>query len=459
MILKISKHKALLYLLFLTFLLRMLLFFIFKPWLSDMENNVVLLYDAVGYQKLALSILQFFHIKTEVIRTPIYPAFIAGVYAVFGIKPYMVLFFQIVLSTITAYYFYKIVEELCNKKIAQIALFIFAIEPTLILYTTFLYSEILFMFFTILSLWFLVVGIKKSSTLFFLVAGVALGLATLTRPAGQYLIVVYALIILLYNKNYYKNSKYVAIIFVFYIVSIAPWAIRNYVMYDRLKLSSTMQLNALILSSFYTEFNNSSLPKDTIVNQFLVQVREMAPPHLKEKMPRNREELNKSQPFEHTDVFAKVAKKYLLSHKKEFVLAQIKGAINLHVNMGTEQYMLRLHQETKRWDIKDKVSLGLFAAAQKFIATKTTTEIALGFFILAVLLTVYFFSAMGLINLVKQKQFFIIVFCLLNIGYYVALSSIYPTPRFRNPFMPFYIIWASIGIYYLFFNKNKSTTS
>jgi 4-amino-4-deoxy-L-arabinose transferase-like glycosyltransferase len=123
-----------------------------------MENNVVLLYDAMGYQKLAISILQYFHIKTEVLRTPIYPAFIAGIYALFGIKPYMVLFFQIILSTLTAYFFYRIVTLLSNQKIAYFALFIFAIEPTLILYTSFLYSEILFMFFTILSLWLLIIS-------------------------------------------------------------------------------------------------------------------------------------------------------------------------------------------------------------------------------------------------------------------------------------------------------------
>lgn len=450
----LQKHKTLIVLLLIAFLLRFILFLIFMPWKPEMENNVVLLYDAVGYQKLALSILHFFHIKTEVLRTPIYPAFVAGIYAIFGIKPYIVIFFQILLSTCTAYFFYKIVEQLCNQKVANIALLIFAIEPTLILYTTFLYSEILFMFFTILSLWMLLLGLKTQQIKYFILSSIALGLATLTRPAGQYLILVHILIILIYNSNYIQNIKYATVIFLIYIVSISPWAIRNYVFHGRLKISSTMEHNALILSSFYTAFKSSPLPKDTIINQFLVQVKLMAPDSLKDKMPTNAVELNKSQSFENTEVFAKVAKQYLMSHKKEFILAQIKGAINLHINMGTEQYMLRLHQETKRWNIRDKVSLGLFGAAKKFFATKTPTEIFLGLSILLVLGIIYFSTIIGIFYLIKQKKYFVLLFCILNIGYYVALSSIYPTPRFRNPFMPFYIFLASVGINYLMTKKH-----
>jgi hypothetical protein len=174
-------------------------------------------------------------------------------------------------------------------------------------------------------------------------------------------------------------------------------------------------------------------------------------------MPKNQAELNKAQSFEKTEVYAKVAKEYLLTHKKEFLLAQIKGAINLHLNMGTEQYMLRLHQETKRWDIRDKVSLGLFDAAYKFFQTKTLTEIMLGVFILFILALVYIFSLFGVYYLIKSKQYYVLLFCFLNIGYYIALSSIYPTPRFRNPFMPFYILLASIGFYH-FINRKEPTT-
>ncbi len=453
----LQKNRTIIILLLLTFLIRFILFLIFKPWQPNMENNVVLLYDAMGYQKLAISILQYFHIKTEVLRTPIYPAFIAGIYALFGIKPYLVLFFQIILSTLTAYFFYRIVTLLSNQKIAYFALFIFAIEPTLILYTSFLYSEILFMFFTILSLWLLLLAIKNNKTNFYILSSLALGLATLTRPAGQYLILVHILLILFYNKNYIKNIKYAILIFFIYLISISPWAIRNYVQHGRLKLSNTMEHNALILSSFYTAFKSSSLPKDTIINQFLDRVKALAPVHLKDDMPKNQAELNKAQSFEKTEVYAKVAKEYLLTHKKEFLLAQIKGAINLHLNMGTEQYMLRLHQETKRWDIRDKVSLGLFDAAYKFFQTKTLTEIMLGVFILFILALVYLFSLFGVYYLIKSKQYYVLLFCFLNIGYYVALSSIYPTPRFRNPFMPFYILLASIGFYH-FINRKEPTT-
>lgn len=447
---QLQKNKTLYFLLILVFVCRLLLLFIFKPWLPEIQDKVVLLYDAVGYHKLALILLETFRIKNEILRTPIYPAFIAVFYALFGVKPFIVLFAQIFISVATGYFFYKIIAQLSNRMIANIALFIFAIEPTLILYTTFLYSEVLFMFFTMFSLYLIIGGLKQNKILYFILAGISLGLATLTRPAGQYLIIVYVLLVIFYTlKNNSSKLKFAVLLTVFYLLSIFPWAMRNYIYYGRFKLSNTMDHNALILSSFYTEFQNSKLPRDTIIQHFLYQLKAAAPTNLKDSMPSNFAELNRRQSFENTDIFAKVAKNYLLSHKKEFILAQIQGAINLHVNMGTEQYMLRLHQETKRWDIKDKVGLGLFAAAKKFFATKTTTEITLGIFILSLLVIVYGYTLVGIGYTIKNKDFYILIFCILNIGYYVSLSSIYPTPRFRNPFMPFYIFLAAYGIYNL----------
>lgn len=445
----LKNNSKLIALLLLCFLTRFLLYVIFKPWQPEMEKQVVLLYDAIGYNNLAVLLLKYHHIKQEVLRTPIYPAFIAGIYTVFGVKPYLVLFIQIILSVGTAYFFYRIVEILSNTTIALIALFIFAIDPTLILYTSFLYSEVLFMFFTLWSLYLLSKGLKEKRYTCFIYSGVILGLATLTRPAGQYLIVVYTLIIILYTIKSNLKIRFSLLIVLFYLLSITPWAMRNYILHDRFKLSSTMEHNALILSSFYTEFQNSKLPKDSIINNFLAEVKAIAPDHLKDEMPTNLIELNKAQSFQKTEVFAKVANKYLMNHKKEFILAQLRGAINLHINMGTEQFMLRLHQPTVRWDIRDKVSLGLFAAAKKFFATKTVVEIVLGLLILLLLAFVYLFTLVGIFYTLKTKNFYILIFCLLNIGYFVALSSIYPTPRFRNPFMPFYIFLASFGIYHL----------
>lgn len=436
-------------LLALAFLIRLGLFLVFQPWLAEMQDKVVLLYDAIGYNNLAKILLETFRMKTEILRTPIYPAFIAGIYEIVGIKPFVVLFAQIFVSVATAYFFYRVTAYLTNTTIAQIALFIFAVEPTLILYTSFLYSEVLFMFFTMLSLFLLIKGLKISQNKWFIFSGITLGLATLTRPAGQYLIIIYALLILLYATQKKLKLRYATILTIFYLLSVSPWAMRNYLIYNRFVLSNTMDHNALILSSFYTEFQNSALPRDTIINGFLKQVKAAAPANLKDEMPTNLNELNRRQSFEHTDVFAIVAKNYLMSHKKEFLLAQISGAINLHINMGTEQFMLRLHQETRRWDIKDKVGLGTFAMAKKFFATKTTVEICLGLFILLLLGIVYVFTAIGIYFTVKQKNFYLLIFCLLNVAYYVALSSIYPTPRFRNPFMPFYILLASYGIFYL----------
>jgi 4-amino-4-deoxy-L-arabinose transferase-like glycosyltransferase len=394
--------------------------------------------------------------RNEVLRTPMYPAFIAGIYAVFGVKPYMVLLAQIFVNVSTAYLFYRIVEMLARPAIAAIALFLFAVEPIQILYTTVLYSDTLYLFFTMLSLFWLIKGMKNTKTGMFILSGIALGLAVLTRPAGQYLVVLYILFIFFYGLGKNRKRKFSAIpplggggaaivLLVFYLLSIFPWAMRNYVLHDRFKLSNTMELNLFIISTLRTAYENSSLPRDSINNYFMAQLKEAAPEHLKNEIVSNI-----TQSFEKADVYAKVAKQYLMSHKKAFVWSQIKGCMLQHIDISSKWYMLRLHQEIQKPDVTGKFSSGLWATAQNFFATKMTVKIFSGLFMLTFLLVVYAFVAVGIYFSFKNKDFYILLLCILNSIYYLIMVGIFPFARFRHPYMPFYIFLAAYGMYYFF---------
>ena len=176
----------------------------------------------------------------------------------------------------------------------------------------------------------------------------------------------------------------------------------------------------------------------------------LAPSELKGKTPKNASEIISTTDFKMSELYAKVANEYLKENKKYLFIACVKGLINLHANMGTEAYMMRLHLPTIRWSIEEKTSLGPFDAAIKFFKTKSISEILIGLLIISFLGLVYLSFIVGILILAfKKKYITVVISILLIIGYFVAASCIYPTPRFRMPIMPFYILLSSVGIDYL----------
>ena len=126
----IIKDKKLVAILALALLLRLVFFFIYQPWDAEVEKTLVLNGDAVQYHYLGIAILKTFGFADNVFRTPVYPAFIALIYAVFGIHPYIVLLFQIFLSVVSIYVVFKIVELSFNRKVGLVAGFIMALDPS-----------------------------------------------------------------------------------------------------------------------------------------------------------------------------------------------------------------------------------------------------------------------------------------------------------------------------------------
>jgi len=137
-------------------------------------------YDVVAWA-LASGEGLTFHGKPYTCHGPAFPAFLGAVYAVFGHSYAAAKIALSVLGSLTCVLIALIGERVFAERVGWIAGGIAALYPFLVFYTGFLLVETMFVFLLTLALYFLV-RIRETPTLRWrLLAGLVLGLASLTR--------------------------------------------------------------------------------------------------------------------------------------------------------------------------------------------------------------------------------------------------------------------------------------
>ncbi|MFC2141366.1 hypothetical protein ACFLR7_00345 [Acidobacteriota bacterium] len=186
----------------------------------------------------------------DLINMPLFPLFISLFMYVFGNSFHIaiIIFMHCILACLTLLILYKylnLVSEGKNDSGNLIAVIIFGISPTYITLTLSLYSEILFLFIYIIALCLLIYTFKNSlrpklhqvrGHFFFvlpLMCGIFFGLSTLTRSVSLFLIGIIFIFLLI-------NKKILIAILVTsgFMLSIAPWLLRNYTVFHRFELSN-----------------------------------------------------------------------------------------------------------------------------------------------------------------------------------------------------------------------------
>ena len=168
-------------------------------------------------------------------RAPLYPAFLALIYSVFGISSAR--FFAarvaqvVLLSAPLAPLTYLVGRQILpgNEKVARIAALVVSIYPILIVYPLGLGTENLFFIFVLLAVYFLNRVLSSSSVLDAILAGILLGLASLTRSV----IVPFALLAVLWSWKY-KSFKISLLVLTSFAIIITPWVVRNSFLHNQL---------------------------------------------------------------------------------------------------------------------------------------------------------------------------------------------------------------------------------
>jgi 4-amino-4-deoxy-L-arabinose transferase-like glycosyltransferase len=166
-------------------------------------------------------------------REPLYPALMAIIYSIAGINYTAVYAVQGLIFILTAIFTYLTAYSIFkNSNIAFIAGIFVALNPSLGNYVNHILSENLFTFLVILTIFFLCHAQNTGFKKYFLLGGITLGLATLTRSfIFIYLPVIVIVLIFILAKNKLEKKIIIKLILLFLAgttIVTFPWLFRNY---------------------------------------------------------------------------------------------------------------------------------------------------------------------------------------------------------------------------------------
>jgi hypothetical protein len=169
-----------------------------------------------------------------------YVIFLAFLYKLFGHYYAVVWIVQALLHALTALFLFFIcllIFKDSADKIGLLAMGIYGFWPDLIESTAMLLTEPVFLFFAVLTIYFLIKFFQKPkiATVFLLSSGIALGSSI--RPTLNLILLVIAVLILVRKPQ--KWPIYLLILIVFPILISVLFMYRNYVQYNRFTLTTT----------------------------------------------------------------------------------------------------------------------------------------------------------------------------------------------------------------------------
>jgi 4-amino-4-deoxy-L-arabinose transferase-like glycosyltransferase len=197
----------------------------------------------------------------DAVRTPGYPAFLAPLvdYPPDEFMLWRVTLVQAVLDSLTVLLALGIFRRLLSERWALAAALLTALSPHLIVMTTYVLSETLFIFLTLLSLWLLIRMREADSRKLALAAGALIACAALTRPTLQYFVVPLAGMLLL--TGWRRNLKLALPLLLGFVLVFTPWQLRN--LYQTGQLSEpSLTINAYH-HGMYPDFRYQDRPETT----------------------------------------------------------------------------------------------------------------------------------------------------------------------------------------------------
>jgi 4-amino-4-deoxy-L-arabinose transferase-like glycosyltransferase len=200
--------------------------------------------DEIDFDNVAISLISGHGYQSDAFRgNPILPFLLAGSYKVFGhsyIPPRII---QSFIGSLTVLIMFILARRLHGPRVALLTGLGLVFFPSLVYTAGVFYVDCLFTFLIALTVYLLSVtppsGEFRRIGLIGL-SGIALGITVLCRPIFfAYVPFAVLLILFRYGENWRRRVAYVLVLAAMAFMTIIPWTVRNYAMYDRLLLVST----------------------------------------------------------------------------------------------------------------------------------------------------------------------------------------------------------------------------
>ncbi|MDD3731868.1 MAG: glycosyltransferase family 39 protein [candidate division Zixibacteria bacterium] len=231
-LLKILESKNYFY----PFIIFAISFFLRFLYIISFEAEIIYNDDPWYYLRIANNILNgkgYIEGNLYAYRPPLYSYFIALVFYFTDNNINITRLIQSILSSFSCVGIYFIGKKLSSKNTGLIAGMFCAIYPQLINYSVQLCTEQLFLFFIIFGLLCFIISYYKKNLLVEITAGFLFGLASLTREAGLFFIFGILIWLIFKHKKITTSLKKWWLIALISIITISPWAVRNYLIFNK----------------------------------------------------------------------------------------------------------------------------------------------------------------------------------------------------------------------------------
>jgi 4-amino-4-deoxy-L-arabinose transferase-like glycosyltransferase len=392
--------------------------------------------DSIEYMTLAhnLSNLHCFTMTDctthETFRTPGYPFFIYAISAIFR-SIFAVTFIQCCLALLTGYFVYRIVFPYAGERVAQYMMILFILEPSVILHSLALLSDVPYVFLVAYAFFLLVIRKPAISAIGYL--SFLLGLSVLFRPISIFILPIFLFI---YFYLYFPHDKRSALHAVMvsaclFSIPLLPWLYRNY------KVAGVAAISSI--SSYNITYYNIPLYiayKDGITAEDAQQ----------EVVDNTGISLQEGLKLEHSKILSNFSVAYIKSHLFSYGMFHIIETAPFFFGSSIKNtvysYNLLYDNDINYIYPDGSVMSLLLQGNMKDFFGRISSELI---FLIERLFWLCI-CIIGLFPVFKKDTRKISIICWLLILYFAILTGPVSYPRYRLPAEPYMFMTAALGV-------------
>ena len=419
--------------------------------------------DAPGYDVIAINLINHrafsgdadAPFQPDAFRTPVYPLFLAGIYAVFGHAYAVAVFVQCLISVVSVYLVFRLGRQMIGPTAGAAAALLTAVDAGLIIHANLLLTETLFTLLLILALTALWRFTQTRQARYGVMCGVWLGLATLCRPVTQYLVFGFAAILLVAIRPRWRRGLQAAVVLILaYTASVSPWLIRNWLTFGTPQVSSIQGYNLFVFNASYLQ---AQLDHTTL---------EEAQAGLSKQIEPQLAAAGDNQ-FEQAAVYQAAALQIIGQHPLDYLRLHIQGAVLMlmlpNTNFLANMYGILSVQTGLIANLRTRTLTENFQALLQFFQSYLSSSPKQAIFLIALivemitLLITYGLALIGTASLIRSKRWLLLAVLMIMLIYFAALTGPVGYGRYRVPISPVLALLAGAGLA-AYLNRRKSRT-
>lgn len=429
-------HRALWWAIGIGVLARIAVLAIYAPWDPAIASTSVMANDAGVYHRLALCILeqQDFCLNTN--RTPGYPAFVAAVYALFGVQPWVVLALHVLVDATTIALTYALGLWLFSPIVASAASLLLAVDPTSLFTSSSLLTDSLFALLFLCSVALFLRGLDAARLRWALATGLALGLAAWVRPSAQYLPVLLVFAALCRaGWPWRRRIAFGCATVLAFLLTISPWLVRNHQQFDAWGLATVKGETLLNWQAAFMLVWRDHKTVEAVRKELAQEARAAG-------------WVEGGNPFANAAVQEQVALRHIRANPEAYASAMLRGMAFMYLNTGTDRIAGKLgivDPTAPRVNRRNDPSLS--SMFERALRDKGPARLALGAALATINLLQYALALAGCWIAWRNPRWrWLALFFMLLVAYFTVTSGVSAEARYKMPVTPLYLLLAGLAV-------------